>query len=88
MCSSMGAAVAAALQHGRLAVLRGTHLLPMENPSLVNAVLLWFLAGADLRVPRPTFHLLCRTAGVGTSSAHPSRIHRCPVPTAPFGLTI
>jgi pimeloyl-ACP methyl ester carboxylesterase len=42
-----GAAVAAALQHGRLAVLPGTHLLPMENPSLVNALLIWFLAGAD-----------------------------------------
>lgn len=40
-----GAAVAAALQHGRLAVLPGTHLLPMENPGLVNAVLLGFLAG-------------------------------------------
>jgi hypothetical protein len=53
-----GAAVAAALQHGRLAVLPGMHLLPMENPGLVNAVLLWFLAGADLRVPRPTFHLV------------------------------
>jgi pimeloyl-ACP methyl ester carboxylesterase len=42
-----GAAVAAALQHGRLAVLSGTHLLPMENPNLVNALLLWFLAGAE-----------------------------------------
>lgn len=42
-----GAAVAAALQHGRLAVLPGTHLLPMESPGLVNALLLWFLAGAQ-----------------------------------------
>jgi pimeloyl-ACP methyl ester carboxylesterase len=40
-----GAAVATALPHGRLAVLPGTHLLPMENPGLVNALLLWFLAG-------------------------------------------
>jgi pimeloyl-ACP methyl ester carboxylesterase len=42
-----GAAVASALPHGRLAVLPGTHLLPLENPGLVNAVLLWFLAGGD-----------------------------------------
>jgi pimeloyl-ACP methyl ester carboxylesterase len=40
-----GAAVATALPHGQLAVLPGTHLLPMENPGLVNALLLWFLAG-------------------------------------------
>jgi pimeloyl-ACP methyl ester carboxylesterase len=43
-----GAAVAAALPQGRLAVLPGTHLLPIEAPDLVNALLLWFLgAGAD-----------------------------------------
>jgi pimeloyl-ACP methyl ester carboxylesterase len=41
-----GAAVAAALPHGRLAVLPGTHALPLENPGAVNALLLWFLAGA------------------------------------------
>jgi pimeloyl-ACP methyl ester carboxylesterase len=40
-----GAAVAAALPHGRLAVLPGTHLLPVENPEVVNALLLWFLRG-------------------------------------------
>jgi pimeloyl-ACP methyl ester carboxylesterase len=41
-----GAAVAAALPQGRLAVLPGTHALPVENPEVVNALLLWFLAGA------------------------------------------
>jgi pimeloyl-ACP methyl ester carboxylesterase len=41
-----GAAVAAALPQGRLAVLPGTHLLPVENPEVVNTLLLWFLAGA------------------------------------------
>ena len=40
-----GAAVAAALPQGRLAVLPGSHLLPMENPEVVNALLLWFLRG-------------------------------------------
>jgi pimeloyl-ACP methyl ester carboxylesterase len=40
-----GAAVAAALPHGRLAVLPGTHLLPLENPEVVNPLLLWFLGG-------------------------------------------
>jgi pimeloyl-ACP methyl ester carboxylesterase len=40
-----GAAVADALPHGRLAVLPGTHALPLENPRVVNALLLWFLAG-------------------------------------------
>jgi len=40
-----GAAVAAALPQGRLAVLPGTHLLPIENPEVVNALLLWFLRG-------------------------------------------
>lgn len=40
-----GAAVAAALPRGRLAVLPGTHLLPVENPEVVNALLLWFLRG-------------------------------------------
>jgi pimeloyl-ACP methyl ester carboxylesterase len=40
------AAVAAALPAGRLAVLPGTHALPVENPEVVNALLMWFLAGA------------------------------------------
>ena len=43
-----GAAVAAALPQGRLAVLPGTHLLPMESPEVVNPLLLWFL-----RSPQP-----------------------------------
>ena len=41
-----GAAVAAALPNGRLAVLPGTHALPVEAPEVVNALLEWFLAGA------------------------------------------
>jgi pimeloyl-ACP methyl ester carboxylesterase len=41
-----GAAVASALPQGRLAVLPGTHLLPVEASEVVNALLLWFLAGA------------------------------------------
>jgi pimeloyl-ACP methyl ester carboxylesterase len=41
-----GAAVAAALPDGRLAVLPGTHALPVEAPAVVNALLVWFLAGA------------------------------------------
>jgi pimeloyl-ACP methyl ester carboxylesterase len=41
-----GAAVAAALPQGRLAVLPGTHLLPVEAPEVVNGLLRWFLAGA------------------------------------------
>ena len=41
-----GAAVAGALPRGRLAVLPGTHLLPLESPDIVNALLLWFLGGA------------------------------------------
>jgi pimeloyl-ACP methyl ester carboxylesterase len=39
------AAVARALPHGRLAVLPGSHLLPVEAPGLVNAVILAFLSG-------------------------------------------
>jgi pimeloyl-ACP methyl ester carboxylesterase len=50
-------AVAAALPQGRLAVLPGTHALPVENPEVVNAQLLWFLAGAapaaDWSAPNP-----------------------------------
>ena len=38
-------AVARALPGGRLAVLPGTHLLPIESPDLVAAVLLAFLRG-------------------------------------------
>ena len=41
-----GAAVATTLPHGRLAVLPGTHALPLESPEVVNALLVWFLAGA------------------------------------------
>ena len=41
-----GAAVATALPRGRLAVLPGTHALPVENPQVVNALLVWFLGGA------------------------------------------
>ena len=48
-----GAAVAAALPHGRLAVLPGSHALPVENPAVVNALLLWFLAGAAPAVNWP-----------------------------------
>jgi pimeloyl-ACP methyl ester carboxylesterase len=41
-----GAAVAAALPSARLAVLPGTHALPVEVPEVVNALLVWFLGGA------------------------------------------
>ena len=41
-----GAAVAAALGDGRLAVLPGTHGLPIEVPGLVNTLLISFLRGA------------------------------------------
>jgi len=41
-----GAAVAAALGDARLAVLPGTHGLPIELPGLVNALLISFLSGA------------------------------------------
>jgi pimeloyl-ACP methyl ester carboxylesterase len=40
-----GAAVAAALPRGRLAVLPGTYALPAESPEVVNALLVCFLAG-------------------------------------------
>jgi pimeloyl-ACP methyl ester carboxylesterase len=43
-----GAAVASALPHGRLAVLPGTHALPVEIPGVVNALLLWFLEARPL----------------------------------------
>ena len=49
-----GAAVATALPQGRLAVLPGTHALPVENPAVVNTLLLWFLAGAVPAVDWPT----------------------------------
>ena len=42
-----GAAVAAAMPNGRLAVLPGTHALPVEAPEVVNALLVWFLGGAN-----------------------------------------
>jgi pimeloyl-ACP methyl ester carboxylesterase len=41
-----GAAVAAALGDGRLAVLPGTHGLPVEQPELVNTLLISFLRGS------------------------------------------
>jgi pimeloyl-ACP methyl ester carboxylesterase len=41
-----GAAVAAALGNGRLAVLPGTHGLPIELPELVSTLLIAFLRGA------------------------------------------
>jgi hypothetical protein len=47
-----GAAVAAALADGRLAVLPGTHGLPIEVPELVNTLLISFLRGA---VPAPAW---------------------------------
>jgi pimeloyl-ACP methyl ester carboxylesterase len=40
-----GAAVAAALGDGRLAVLPGTHALPLELPGVVNPLLIAFLCG-------------------------------------------
>jgi len=47
-----GTAVAAALADGRLAVLPGTHGLPIELPELVNTLLISFLQGA---VPAPAW---------------------------------
>src|SRR5262249_49039849 len=41
-----GGAVAAALGDGRLAVLPGTHGLPIELPGLVNTLLISFLRGS------------------------------------------
>jgi len=38
--------VAAALGDGRLAVLPGTHGLPVEQPELANMLLISFLRGA------------------------------------------
>jgi pimeloyl-ACP methyl ester carboxylesterase len=46
------AAVAEVLPRCRLAVLPGTHLLPVESPELVNAVLLGFLRGSHPAMPR------------------------------------
>ncbi|MFC9615004.1 alpha/beta fold hydrolase [Streptomyces sp. NPDC056721] len=40
-------AVVAALPEARLAVLPGTHTLPLEGPELVNWLILSFLRGAD-----------------------------------------
>jgi len=45
-----GVAVAAALEDGRLAVLPGTHGLPIELPELVNTLLISFLRG-DIPAP-------------------------------------
>ncbi len=41
-----GAAVATALPTGGWRCSQGTHALPVENPRVVNALLVWFLAGA------------------------------------------
>ncbi len=46
-----GAAVVSALPQCRLAVLPGSHLLPIESPELVNAVLLAFLRGGPPAPP-------------------------------------
>ncbi len=40
-----GIAVAGALGDGRLAVLPGSHLVPLELPAIVSALLVWFLGG-------------------------------------------
>jgi pimeloyl-ACP methyl ester carboxylesterase len=40
-------AVVAALPGARLAVLPGTHTLPVEHPELVNPLILSFLRGTD-----------------------------------------
>jgi pimeloyl-ACP methyl ester carboxylesterase len=45
-----GAAVAAALGNARLAVLPGTHALPLELPDIINPLLIAFLRGKHLRV--------------------------------------
>lgn len=45
-------AVAEAVPNGRLAVLPGTHMLPMETPDVVNALLLAYLRGDP---PEPGF---------------------------------
>jgi pimeloyl-ACP methyl ester carboxylesterase len=47
-------AVVAALANARLAVLPGTHGLPMESPGLVNALLISFLGGGDQAVAWPS----------------------------------
>jgi pimeloyl-ACP methyl ester carboxylesterase len=44
-------AVVAALPQARLAVLPGTHGLPLEMPELVNPLLVWFLGGGPGRSP-------------------------------------
>ncbi len=49
-----GAAVAAALGNGRLAVLPGTHALPIELPDLVNPLLISFLRGT-VPIPVPSY---------------------------------
>ncbi|MGU3435715.1 alpha/beta fold hydrolase [Actinomycetes bacterium M1A6_2h] len=45
-------AVAAAIPNGRIAVLPGSHVLPIESPGPVNALLIQFLRGG---VPEPFF---------------------------------
>ena len=44
------AAVAAAFPHGRLAVLPGTHALPLESPQLLNPLLIDFLRGGPQEI--------------------------------------
>lgn len=46
-------AVAAALPDARLAVLPGTHMLPIETPDVVNPLLVSFLAGGPPPPPWP-----------------------------------
>jgi pimeloyl-ACP methyl ester carboxylesterase len=46
------AGVAAAIPNGRIAVLPGSHVLPIESPGPVNALLIQFLRGG---VPEPFF---------------------------------
>ncbi len=46
-----GAAVVSVLPQCRLAVLPGSHLLPIESPELVNAVILAFLCGGPPAPP-------------------------------------
>jgi hypothetical protein len=67
----VSAAVARALPQGRLAVLPGSHLLPVEAPRLVNAVILAFLSGsigAD------------RSAGYSSGAIDPGRGAAAPAP--------
>ena len=70
-----GAAVATALPQGWLAVLPGTHALPVENPEVVNALLLWFLADAGRQLAPP--HNSVADRGLGKPASRKAR-WRCP----------